>query len=183
MILNFCLLLALQMNASNAYYIDAEFSYGTGHLDPLKAAQPGLVYETFKEDYIKMICGLNIDSSTSRKIFADNTTCTKVVPIKPKDLNYPTMAAKVQKQTGFRVTFPRTVTNVGLPNSTYKAIITKTSSCSIDVEPNILTFKALNERQSFVVTASGEVGEEMISASLKWFDGIHTVGSPIVVYT
>ncbi|KAL3501334.1 hypothetical protein ACH5RR_035783 [Cinchona calisaya] len=170
---------AWQMNAS-----DAEFSYGAGHLNPSKAAHPGLVYETFKADYIKMICGLNISSSALKKIFTDNSTCTKVVPIYTKDLNYPTITSQVPKQKLFRISFSRTVTNVGLSNSTYKATIHKTTTqLKVSVKPNILSFKALNERKSFVVTVNGGRIRGMISTSLEWFDGIHVVRSPIVIYT
>ena len=40
------------MNSTNTVWGDAEFSYGAGHVDPIKATNPGLVYETLKEDYI-----------------------------------------------------------------------------------------------------------------------------------
>ncbi|KAL3502298.1 hypothetical protein ACH5RR_036747 [Cinchona calisaya] len=172
---------AWRMNATNSKYGDSEFSYGAGHLDPMKASNPGIVYETLKEDYIKMVCSLN--SSIVMKIFGDNTTCTGIVPKKSKDLNYPTMSAQVGERGAFVVKFQRTVTNVGLSNSTYNATITSTSQCNITVVPNILSFRMLNEKQSFVVTVSGERVENMISASLEWSDGIHIARSPIVVYT
>lgn len=171
------------MNATNAIYEDAEFSYGAGHLNPVKAAHPGLVYETFKADYTKLICGLEIDPSTRKKIFADNSTCGKVGAIQAKDLNYPTMTARVQKQRVFLVTFRRTVTNVGLPNSTYRAVVTKSSLFNISVKPKILWFKGLNQRKSFIVTVTGKIVNQNISASLEWIDGVHTVRSPILLYT
>ena len=111
------------MNATNAVHQDAEFSCGAGHLNPVKAAHPGLVYETFKADHIKLICGLEIDPSTRKKIFADNSTCMKVAAVQSKDLNYPTMTARVQKQREFIVTFRRTVTNVGLPAHHIKQLL------------------------------------------------------------
>ncbi|KAL0385714.1 UNVERIFIED_CONTAM: Subtilisin-like protease SBT4.3 [Sesamum radiatum] len=44
----------------------AEFSYGTGHIDPVKAVDPGLVYETFTEDYINLLCSLGYNTATLR---------------------------------------------------------------------------------------------------------------------
>ncbi|KAK4402930.1 Retrovirus-related Pol polyprotein from transposon RE2 [Sesamum angolense] len=35
---------------------DANFSYGTGHLNPVKATNPGLVHETNEQDYIELLC-------------------------------------------------------------------------------------------------------------------------------
>ncbi|XP_027096162.1 subtilisin-like protease SBT4.4 [Coffea arabica] len=175
---------AWQMNSTNSLWGDAEFSYGAGHLDPIKATNPGLVYETPKEDYIKMFCGLKYDSSAVRKIFGVNITCTVLVPFISKDLNYPTMTARVENGQPFSIQFPRRVTNVGLPNSTYRAKVTKsTCECDIKVEPDTLSFNALNEGKSFTVTISGEKVENMASASLEWYDGIHIVRSPIVLYS
>mgnify|MGYP001563207925 FL=1 len=51
------------------------------------------------------------------------------------------------------------------------------------MEPSSLIFNALNERQSFNVTIAVDGIETMVSASLEWFDGVHNVGSPIVLYT
>lgn len=163
------------MNATDPRNSKVEFAYGAGHLNPTKAAHPGLVYETLPADYNKLLCGLN----TSQAL---NISCSGVVPIKAKDLNYPTLAARVKTGKGFRVTFSRTVTNVGTLNSTYRAIITKPSQLNITVEPNILPFRAWHERKSFVVTVTGENVTQFASASLEWFDGTHSVRSPIVVY-
>ena len=59
------------MNATNNP--SAELGYGAGHIDPVKAANPGLVYETFKQDYVKMFCNLSYDSGKLRDIVGDNT--------------------------------------------------------------------------------------------------------------
>ncbi|KAJ6408988.1 hypothetical protein OIU84_008644 [Salix udensis] len=79
----------------------------------------------------------------------------------PRDLNYPSMAAKVAVEESFTIKFHRTVTNVGNANSTYKAKIFSRSSLKTKVVPEILSF---------------------LSASLVWSDGSHSVRSPIVVY-
>ncbi|KAI3467391.1 hypothetical protein Pfo_024054 [Paulownia fortunei] len=167
----------------------AEFSYGAGHIDPLKAVDPGLVYETFTEDYVKMLCSLGYDSAKLRKIFGENITCPAgVQTTTPKDLNYPSMTSRIKTTQGntsvtFLEKFTRTVTNVGLGNSTYKVTTSTSPDYNITVKPNILAFGAVNEKKSFEVIISGETNYgKMVSASLEWSDGVHNVRSPIVVY-
>ncbi|KAI3467394.1 hypothetical protein Pfo_024057 [Paulownia fortunei] len=165
----------------------AEFSYGVGHIDPVKAADPGLVYETSLEDYVKMLCGLGHDTAKLRKIFGVNSSCPTGVQATPKNLNYPSMTIRVMTTQGntsvtFSEKFTRTVTNVGLGNSTYKVTTSKSQDYNISVKPSILTFGALNEKKSFEVIISGETNGNMVSAALEWSDGVHSVRSPIVVY-
>ncbi|KAL3824155.1 hypothetical protein ACJIZ3_020184 [Penstemon smallii] len=177
---------AWKMNMENNQ--DAEFAYGSGHIYPVKAVDPGLVYEIMQEDYIKMLCGrLRSDTSTLRKIFGVNVNCSKGFKINPKDLNYPSMTVKISSFKSnqiipFEEKFIRTVTNVGRANSTYKAKTSVSSDYSINVNPSILTFGELNEKKTFEVTISGKFTGIMISAALEWSDGVHNVRSPIVIY-
>uniref|UniRef100_A0A162B3L1 Uncharacterized protein n=1 Tax=Daucus carota subsp. sativus TaxID=79200 RepID=A0A162B3L1_DAUCS len=163
-----------------------EFAYGSGHLDPVKAVNPGLVYEVSKQDYIKMLCSIGFNSSKLRIISGDNSTsCVAAETFTPKDLNYPAMTINVTKNKVFTVSFPRRVTNVGLSNTTYKAHIFANSQLSITVRPRTLQFKRLNEKHSFVVVVTGKIVHQNTteSASLVWSDGIHNVRSPIVIHT
>ncbi|CAL5355118.1 unnamed protein product [Camellia sinensis] len=163
----------------------AEFGYGAGHLDPVNSANPGLVYETFKDNYIKMSCSMGYNSSKLRKMLGDNSNCPEGPKGSPKELNYPSMTVQVEAKKPFTAKFPRTVTNVGFKNSTYKAKISKDDLVNVSVEPRILSFNSLNEKKSFVVTISGEGLDDSksVSASLVWSDGTHRVQSPIVIYT
>ncbi|KAL0336311.1 UNVERIFIED_CONTAM: Subtilisin-like protease SBT4.3 [Sesamum radiatum] len=165
----------------------AEFSYGAGHIDPVKAVHPGLVYETFTEDYINMLCSMGYDNATLRRILGVNSTCPTGVQTTPKDLNYPSMTRRITTNGSaiatFLEKFTRRVTNVGLENTTYKVTTSKSPDYNISVKPDILTFGALNERKSFEVIISGKTnGWKMVSAELEWSDGVHRVRSPIVLY-
>ena len=82
-------------------YGEGEFAFGAGHINPVKAIEPGLVYEALKEDYIKMLCSIKIS------YFG---TCPKGVKGSPKNLNYPSMQALVESDKSFIVKFPRIVT-------------------------------------------------------------------------
>ncbi|KAB5538750.1 hypothetical protein DKX38_016283 [Salix brachista] len=39
---------------------EAEFGYGSGHINPMKAINPGLIYDAGEEDYVKFLCGLDM---------------------------------------------------------------------------------------------------------------------------
>ncbi|XP_047319802.1 subtilisin-like protease SBT4.3 [Impatiens glandulifera] len=105
------------------YNADAEFGYGAGHIDPVKAIHPGLVYETFVDEYINMFCSLGSEGDKLRKVLGTKHKCSKGKRTSVKDLNYPTMTASVHIKSSFNIQFTRIVTNVGYANSTYHAQI------------------------------------------------------------
>ncbi|CAN6561882.1 unnamed protein product [Malus baccata var. baccata] len=173
---------AWPMHNSDNYY-PGEFAYGSGHINPLKAVHPGLVYKTSKDDYIKFLCSI-LDEARVRLISGDNGSCpTGSDKGSVKDLNYPSLAAIVTPLKSFNIKFSRTVKNVGLPNSTYEAKILPTKEVEIKVAPKVLSFKSLNEEKTFTVTVVGKdlPDASHVSVPLIWSDGIHTVTSPILV--
>ncbi|KAL6340801.1 hypothetical protein AAG906_031911 [Vitis piasezkii] len=163
-------------------------SFGSGHVDPVKAISPGLVYETTKDNYTQMLCDMGYNTTMVRLISGDNSSCPKDSKGSPKDLNYPSMTVYVKQLMPFKVEFPRTVTNVGRSNSTYKAqvIIRKHPRMKVEVNPPMLSFKLKKEKKSFVVIVTGQgmtMERPVESATLVWSDGTHTVRSPVIVYT
>ncbi|KAK8955755.1 hypothetical protein KSP40_PGU021729 [Platanthera guangdongensis] len=162
---------------------EAEFAYGAGEINPLAASKPGLVYDADESDYIKMLCGEGYSTKNLRLITGDNSTCTSATNGTVLDLNYPSFALLVTQGKSFSSSFKRTVTNVGKPNSTYKAAISSPRGVKISVEPSILSFQALLEKKSFVVKIEGDTEKSILSTSLVWSDDVHKVRSPIVVYT
>ncbi|KAK9123838.1 hypothetical protein Sjap_013440 [Stephania japonica] len=162
---------------------DAEFAYGAGHINPVRATDPGLVYDAGPEDYVRMLCSQGYNTTTLRQVTGDISTCSESNNGTVWDLNYPSFALSVRDDTpSFNQSFHRTVTNVGSPASVYRANVTTPTGLNIQVTPGILSFKALGEMQSFVVTVSRQNVSGMISAALVWSDGVHQVRSPIVVY-
>ncbi|PIA54549.1 hypothetical protein AQUCO_00900840v1, partial [Aquilegia coerulea] len=160
---------------------DAELGYGAGHIDPVKAVNPGLVYEATEVDYIAMLC--NSYTSDEVRALGDNATCPDEL-ILTKDLNYPTLTTFAIAKFSGEVNFTRTVTNVGVAKSSYKVTIHPGSNLKISVEPKVLSFKSLNEKKTFIVTVSltKEEGDGSLSAgSFVWSDGVHNVRSPILV--
>ncbi|XP_042487748.1 subtilisin-like protease SBT4.10 [Macadamia integrifolia] len=166
------------------HHKEAELAYGAGQIDPLKAVNPGLVYDTLKADYIQVLCNLGYSPDEIRLIADDKTvTCAKQDGTDAL-LNYPSMGATVTVGVPIDQHFPRTVTNVGLPNSTYKAIVGPQKLLNVTVIPNVLSFKSLNEKQQFTVhvTGPGIRKNKIISTWLVWSDGIHNVRSPIAFW-
>ncbi|XVF68854.1 hypothetical protein PTKIN_Ptkin11bG0034600 [Pterospermum kingtungense] len=161
-----------------------EISYGSGHINPVKAIDPGLVYEAFEEDYIKLMCSLGYSPDNIKKVSGDNSSCPEISESVPaRDLNYPSLTASLPANKSFTVTFHRTVKNVGFANSTYKAEVSPNPELKVEVVPDVLSFKALEERKSFNVTVSGRALDAVsrLSATLIWSDGRHVVRSPILV--
>ncbi|KAL6967597.1 hypothetical protein U1Q18_033406 [Sarracenia purpurea var. burkii] len=165
---------------------DREFSFGAGHIDPVRAVNPGLVYDATTRDYIKMLCNIGYGTKRVRAMSrGKNISC----PILRKrgtarDLNYPSMAAYLYNEKPFKIRFLRRVTNVGLAKSTYKSEVSAEPGVDVKVVPQVLSFNSLGERRSFVVIVSGKgfSKDSVVSGSLVWSDGIHIVRSPIIVY-
>ncbi|KAI0496583.1 hypothetical protein KFK09_022903 [Dendrobium nobile] len=168
---------------SSTKNVEAELAYGAGHINPLAALNPGLIYDAQEIDYIKMLCGEGYITTILRLVTGDQSSCGFSNNGTVLDLNYPTFALQTQHGKSFSTTFRRIVTNVGVSNSTYHAIVNAPSNLKINVEPNVLSFEALLEKKSFLVKLEGDADESIISGVLIWSDGTHNVRSPIVVYT
>ena len=162
---------------------DLEFAYGAGQLNPLQAANPGLVYDAEEADYIKFLCGQGSNSTKLYLVTGENITCSATINGTVWDLNYPSFPVSTKNGTEVTRTFTRTVTNVGSPTSTYKANVAGPPELSIKVEPDVLPFKSLGETKTFTVTVGvGGLSKFVTSGSLVWDDGVYKVRSPIVAY-
>lgn len=165
------------------------FDHGAGHVDPVAALDPGLVYDASPDDYLSFLCALNYSSSTIKTFTGGNSTCVAGKKYRVEDLNYPSFAVPLMTASGEGggskaatvVKYTRSLTNVG-PPTTYKvSIFSKTQDVKIDVEPEELTFIGKNEKKVYTVTfianskASGTTG----FASLAWSGGKYVVTSPI----
>ncbi|GLJ48841.1 hypothetical protein SUGI_1030080 [Cryptomeria japonica] len=70
------------------------FATRSGHVDPEKAANPGLVYDLSPNDYIPYLCGLNYTARQIGVIVGTNVTCpTDPERTRPGNLNYPSFFA------------------------------------------------------------------------------------------
>ena len=171
---------AFPMSAENN--IEGEFAFGAGHINPAVAAQPGLIYDAGEIDYVKFLCGQGYTPKYIQLITGNNNSCSEETSGTVWDLNYPSFALSATPGKSITRVFHRTVTNVGSAVSTYSAVVKSSPGIIIQVQPSVLSFKSLGQKQSFVVTVAAEVSNSMISGSLTWDDGLHQVRSPIVAY-
>ena len=162
--------------------IEGEFAFGAGHINPARAAQPGLIYDTGEIDYVKLLCGQGYSPKHLQIITGNNSSCSEETSGTVWDLNYPSFALSATPGKSITRVFHRKVTNVGSAVSTYSAVVKSSPGIIIQVQPSVLSFKSLGQKQSFVVTVAAEVSNSMISGSLTWDDGLHQVRSPIVAY-
>ncbi|KAE8718058.1 Cucumisin [Hibiscus syriacus] len=171
---------AFPMSSENN--LEAEFAYGAGHINPARAARPGLIYDAGETDFVNFLCGQGYNSKQLALITGTIAICSEETNGTVWDLNYPSFALSTTPGNSVTRVFYRTVTNVGSAVSTYKAVVKSPPGLVIQVQPSLLSFKSLGQKQSFTVTARAEVGNSMISGALIWDDGVHQVRNPIVAY-
>ncbi|KAL2630487.1 hypothetical protein R1flu_015173 [Riccia fluitans] len=167
------------------------FAYGAGHVDPQKALDPGLVYDLGSEDYVRFLCSANYSLGAIKLIDPSVTACPSAPLGSPSDLNYPSVSVLFD-QTGtssafLGTSFTRTLTNVGPAKSSYSVTWVAPKGVKLSFSASVLEFTQVNEKLSFTVTVSaapvrlppGSV--QSAFGYMSWSDGVHAVGSPIVV--
>ncbi|KAK9099542.1 hypothetical protein Syun_026587 [Stephania yunnanensis] len=161
------------------------FDLGSGHVDPNKALDPGLVYDLDANDYIGFLCSIGYDASRIAVIVRDRTVdCSKMGFTSPSNLNYPSFSV-VFKSKDEKIGLKRVVNNVGQSvDAVYKVKVSGPPSVEIVVSPSQLVFSQQNQRLSYEVKFSS-LPDRMAGdgspkfGSIVWSDGTHVVRSPI----
>lgn len=159
------------------------FDYGAGHVDPVTALNPGLVYDLTADDYLSFVCALNYTAQQITSLARRKFTCDASKKYSVTDLNYPSFAVVFNSGLSSAVKYTRTLTNVGTPG-TYKVSISSDAPLvKFSVEPESLSFAEINEKKSYTVsfTATGSSPNTDNFARLEWSDGKHSVASPIAI--
>ncbi|XP_066394704.1 subtilisin-like protease SBT3.6 isoform X1 [Miscanthus floridulus] len=157
------------------------FDYGGGHVDPNRAAHPGLVYDMGTSDYVRFLCSMGYNVSAISSMTQQHETCQHT-PKTQLNLNLPSITIPELRGT---LTVSRTVTNVGSALSKYRARVEAPPGVDVTVSPSLLTFNSTLRRLTFKVTfqAKLKVQGRYNFGSLTWEDGVHTVRIPLVVRT
>lgn len=163
---------------------------GSGHINPQRATDPGLVYDADFTDYVAFLCSLNY-SESQMKVFVDKLNPCSLFASLPGKLNYPSFSV-VFKPGSNLLELTRTVTCVGklLPEVYHINIVNPTpAKVTITEEPKTLSFSNIGEKQTFKITFkssfmeenSTKVVENMVFGSISWVSEKHEVRSPIAV--
>ncbi|PHU15396.1 hypothetical protein BC332_16601 [Capsicum chinense] len=166
------------------------FDFGGGICNPNGAADPGLIYDMDRNDYLNYFCSMGYSNDRIYNATTDHSdakkssssagiVCPKEVPSR-LDMNLPSISIPNLKDS---VTIKRTVTNVGNANSLYKLVVKPPRNTAIKVTPDVLKFNAKTTKISFEVkiTSTNQRRSKFTFGSLAWSDGKHFVRIPIAV--
>ncbi|XP_030509608.2 subtilisin-like protease SBT5.3 isoform X1 [Cannabis sativa] len=156
------------------------FQYGSGHIQPNRAMDPGLVYDRTIDDYMNFLCAHGYNETMLKKFYNKSYKCPKSFTL--ANFNYPSIAVTNLSSKSVTIVI-RKVKNVGSPG-TYKAYVRAPPGVSIYVRPNNLQFTKVGEEKKFEIILKPKVvgkPKDYVFGQLKWSDGKHYVRSPIAV--
>lgn len=156
---------------------------GAGHVNPLRANNPGLVYDIETREYVPYLCGLNYNDKEVQVITQLKVKCSEVKKIAKAQLNHPSFSIVFGPSPQI---FTRTVTNVGPANSSYSVEVVPPKGVSVKVVPDEISFTEKNQRATYNVSFSlenhsGNSGHLFGQGFLRWVSSNHSVRSPIAV--
>ncbi|CAH9111370.1 unnamed protein product [Cuscuta europaea] len=158
------------------------YDYGSGHVNPMSALNPGLVYDIDTNGYLDFICTLNYTSSKIYALTRKNFSCDSNKKYSVTDLNYPSFTVVFINRTS-SIKYTRTLTNVG-ESDTYEVYVSAPDSVEILVEPQTLSFTEMGEKKSYTVTFNAlkmvAAGQSMFGR-IEWSSAIQVVASPVAI--
>jgi hypothetical protein len=144
------------------------FRQGAGHVNPNRATNPGLVFDSGFSDWLSFICGVQPGGG-----------CTGVTPIDPSNLN--TASIAIGDLAGVQ-TVKRRLTNVGGAAATYTASVAGMAGFTVAVSPASLTLAKGETKDVLVtITRTSAILGAYVGGQLTWTDGVHNVRVPVVV--
>ncbi|GER33830.1 subtilase family protein [Striga asiatica] len=150
--------------------------YGSGHIRPNRAQDPGLVYDLTVNDYLDFLCGCGYNQTLLANFATSQYDCPTKYSV--LDFNNPSIMVP---QVNSSATVTRRVKNVGSPGK-YTSRVRQPPGFMVSVEPKVLEFKEVGEEKAFRVTIKAKRGvkNDYYFGELLWTDGRHYVRSPIV---
>ncbi|KMT04811.1 hypothetical protein BVRB_7g169820 [Beta vulgaris subsp. vulgaris] len=194
---------------TTAYYLDnsgknitdlatgkqsSPFVHGSGHVDPNKALNPGLVYDINANDYISLLCAMGYNSTRIAIFLKEPTTidCAAKNLSTAGNLNYPSFSVVFESGKNV-VKYTRVVKNVGSSaDAVYEVSVNAPLNVDVSVSPRKLEFSADKQTLSYEISFTS-ISETYLTGkvkpilgtssfgSIEWSDGSHRVRSPIAV--
>ncbi|KAJ7949435.1 Subtilisin-like protease [Quillaja saponaria] len=168
-------------NSSNTFAIPHDI--GVGEISPLRALNPGLVFETAMEEYLYFLCYYGYSEKNIRSMSNTNFNCPRnSIEGLISNINYPSVSiAKLDRHQRPKL-IKRTVTNVGFPNATYTAKVHIPEGLVVKVFPRRLVFTETVKKVSYKVAFYGKKAHSGYNfGSLTWFDDRHSVHTVFAV--
>jgi subtilisin family serine protease len=152
------------------------FDFGSGHIEPNAANDPGLVYDVTNDEYDAFACGTAspaVDQARCASLTAANHSFHAV------DLNQPSIA--LSRLTSSR-TVMRRVTNVSEDSAAYMAEIVPPPGIAVEVTPSTLSLSP-GASATYEVTFTYQDGPLDLwrFGSLEWIDQDRSVRSVLAV--
>ncbi|XP_062170955.1 subtilisin-like serine-protease S [Alnus glutinosa] len=153
------------------------FDYGSGHINPTAALNPGLIYDFNSHDIINFLCNTGASPAQLKNLTGELVNCENP-PIASYDFNYPSIG--VANMNGSLSVY-RTVTYYGKDPTIYVASIDQPTGVKVKVTPANLRFTKTGEKMSFSVAfiPFKNSNGSFVFGALTWSNGIHRVRSPI----
>lgn len=162
------------------------FDIGAGHINPLKAMDPGLIYYTRTQDYVLFLCNIGYTDQQIKSMLLRSESFTTCLPSHSyrtnSDFNYPSITLPSLR---FAKTIKRTVRNVGTnKNTVYFVDFVRPVGVEVVIWPRIMVFSKCRQEHSYYVTfkptkiSSGRY----VFGEIIWTDGFRRVRSPLVVF-
>ncbi|KAJ0745029.1 putative cucumisin [Helianthus annuus] len=157
------------------------FVHGSGHVDPNRALNPGLVYDVGVDDYVAFLCAIGYDSSKIATFVKDPVDCSVGKLSSPGDLNYPSFSVVFDSKNGGVVKYKRVVKNVGDVDCVYEVSVSSPPGVEVVVSPEKLVFSEEKTEAEYEITFSSGGGGWQAFGAIEWSDKVHSVRSPIAV--
>ncbi|XP_042481592.1 subtilisin-like protease SBT3.18 [Macadamia integrifolia] len=171
--------------AGGSMEVAGPFDIGAGHINPIRAIDPGLVYDMNTVDYILFLCniGYSKDQIESLVLTPESieTDCSEYTYFDSNaHLNYPSITVSDLRST---ITIKRTVRNEGGKRAVYFVRVENPEGVDVWVWPRILVFSCNREEISYYITLTPlkQSQGRYDFGEIVWSDGFHQVRSPLVV--
>ncbi|KAM7263780.1 hypothetical protein ACFE04_001463 [Oxalis oulophora] len=161
---------------------------GAGQVNPVRAINPGLIYDIKPDDYVTHLCTLGYSTSEILTVTRKNVSCRELLETnKGFSLNYPSISVIFSRGKAIKM-FEKILTNIGSPNSIYSVEVMAPEGVIVRVMPKRLVFRHVNQSLKykvwFITRKTRKIESSFGQGYLTWVHSenrFYRVRSPISV--